>query len=298
MKLSEEYREILLRVLEVESKMNEFELKIGWSLSDARCYHATLFKMIIEGLVIEQFRSNSGAGYLVTDEGKMLLMADAEPEVVDDTPIDTSHLFENIVGYDNVKEVMKASLEIDKPVHILLWGPPAIAKSLFLWDIEKVFGSQSLPLIGSATSKSGMWDLVAEHMPKIILIDELEKMHSDDQTALLSLLQYGRIIRAKVGRKMDLTLTCWCFATANRLHSIAPELLSRFGKFQLKEYTEIEFIQVVRAVLSHEEGCTADECALIAEQLVGKTHDIRDAIRVARIGKKTGIKRAIELLIK
>jgi hypothetical protein len=37
---------------------------------------------------------------------------------------------------------------------------------------------------------------------------------------------------------------------------------------------------------------------MIAEQLIGKTHDIRDAIRVARIGKKTGIKRAIELLIR
>jgi Holliday junction DNA helicase RuvB len=298
MKITPDEKIILERVLEWEKKANEYEYKLGWSLSDARCYWATINRMVIEGQVREAFHSNSTTGYLVTEECKLTLEAMKEPEILEPTVIDTSHLFSSIVGYEDVKELLKVSLELDKPVHVLLHGPPAIAKSMFLWDIERVFGSRALPLIGSGASKAGIWDLIEEMRPQIILIDELEKMKVPDTTALLSLMQYGRLIRAKHGREMDLQITCWVFATANRINDLSPELLSRFAKFPLREYNDEQFLDVVKSVLRQEEACTAEDAAMIAEQLIGKTHDIRDAIRVARIGKKTGIKRAIELLIR
>ena len=148
--------------------------------------------------------------------------------------IDDSTLFSGIVGYDNIKELMKTSLALDKPVHILLYGPPAIAKSMFLWEIERVYGSQCLPFIGSATSHAGMWDMLIERRPRILLIDELEKMNLTDTAGLLSLMEYGRIIRAKVGRSMDEKIAVWVFATANRITKIPPELLSRFAKQELE----------------------------------------------------------------
>ena len=73
-------------------------------------------------------------------------------------------------------------------MHVLLAGPPALAKSLFLWDIEQVYGEQAIWLIGSATSKAGLWDLVAEHERRILLIDELDKMSAADTAALISLM--------------------------------------------------------------------------------------------------------------
>ena len=45
-----------------------------------------------------------------------------------------------------------------------------------IWEIERAFGIQALAMIGSGTSKSGIWDKVADVRPKVILIDELEKM--------------------------------------------------------------------------------------------------------------------------
>jgi Holliday junction DNA helicase RuvB len=168
---------------------------------------------------------------------------------------------------------------------------------MFLWEIERVYGSQCLPFIGSATSHAGMWDMLIERRPRILLIDELEKMNLTDTAGLLSLMEYGRIIRAKVGRSMDEKITVWVFATANRITSIPPELLSRFAKQKLTEYSDIDFVNVVKDVLQRNEDIDVYSSALIAEQLVGQTHDIRDAVRVARISKKVSVPHAIELLM-
>ncbi len=297
LKITPEEREILESALRVESEMDEGRRKLGWSWQEVRLWPATINKLIVKGLVREAFRSNSGAGYLVTEETKLALQSIEEPPALEPETIDTSHLFETIVGYEAIKELLQTSLSLDKPVHVLLYGPPAIAKSLFLWEMEKVFGRQALPLIGSATSRAGMWDMVAERKPRIILIDELEKMKIADMTALLSLMEYGRLIRAKVGREMDIQLTCWVFATANRINTIPPELLSRFAKQRLREYTAQEYVEVVKVVLQRNEQCTLEEATLISDQLVGKTQDIRDAIRVARLARQRGVARAIDLAL-
>jgi len=40
--------------------------------------------------------------------------------------------FEDIICHEDVKELLTAALLADKPVHVLLAVPPALAKSLFL----------------------------------------------------------------------------------------------------------------------------------------------------------------------
>ena len=42
----------------------------------------------------------------------------------------------------------------------------------------------------------------------------------------------------------------------------------------------------------------SETAAEIATRLLGKTHDVRDAVRVARLSKRVGVKRAVELLIR
>jgi len=96
---------------------------------------------------------------------------------------------------------------------------------------------------------------------------------------------------------MDVKITAWVFATANCITSIPPELLSRFAKQELKEYSDQELIIVVKNVLQKNEELDDNSAALIAEKLVGKTHDIRDAVRVARVSKKVSVPHAIELLM-
>src|SRR3712207_1082565 len=47
---------------------------------------------------------------------------------------DCDNLFENIVGYDDVKKIFNYALNSSLPVHILLVGPPGSAKTLFLTE--------------------------------------------------------------------------------------------------------------------------------------------------------------------
>jgi len=54
---------------------------------------------------------------------------------------------------------------------------------------------------------------------------------------------------------------------------------------------------VVRGMLVRREGITTAIAEEIADQLDGRTHDVRDAVRVARLSSDLGVKRAIELLI-
>ena len=46
--------------------------------------------------------------------------------------------FSSIIGYDDVKKLFNLSLESDNPVHILLVGPPASAKTLFMLECIKL----------------------------------------------------------------------------------------------------------------------------------------------------------------
>jgi len=66
-----------------------------------------------------------------------------------------------------------------------------------------VCGRQALWLVGSATSKAGLWDLVVERESQILLIDELDKMSVADTTALLSLMEGGRLVCARNGNSSD-----------------------------------------------------------------------------------------------
>jgi Holliday junction DNA helicase RuvB len=297
MDITPEDRENLLRMIEIENQMDEPHLKLGWSWQGVATWPATINSLIVKKLVRVAISTNSGTGYRVTEEGKLAAVAEIHPVQTEPEYIDDANLFSSIVGYGNIKELMKTSLALDKPIHILLYGPPAIAKSMFLWEIERVYGSQCLPFIGSATSHAGMWDMLLERRPRILLIDELEKMNLTDTAGLLSLMEYGRLIRSKVGRSMDEKITVWVFATANRINKIPPELLSRFARQALAEYSDEEFIIVVKNILQKNEELDEDSATLVAEKLIRKTHDIRDAVRVARMSKKVGVPRAIELLM-
>ena len=300
--ISEKDLDILKRALEFEKSANPDVYTLGWLWHDVSAYTASLTKLVVKQLIRISYKSNSETRYQLTDVGKAYA-EDIVPEEnttkeTDDVAfVPSDRMFADIVGYDDVKELLSESLQLDKPVHVLLVGPPSLAKSMFLWGIERAYGDLSLPLIGSATSHAGLWDMIAEKRPKIILIDEIEKMALADMAALLALMEQGRIIRAKVGRKLDERITVWVIAAANRTYKMPAELLSRFAIHNLSEYDSVEFRNVVTNVLITHEDTDYDSAAEIATRLLGKSHDVRDAVRIARLAKRTGVKRAVELLI-
>jgi len=291
--------ELLAEIDSFESSRDmEKDFKIGWSWRHVRIWPATLSRLFKDGYLENVFRSNSYTGYRLSDLGKQLVAgARAEQDdPVTSEPIPANSLFGDIIGHDDVKELLIACLVAERPVHVLLAGPPALAKSLFLWDIEKAAGSRAIWLVGSATSKAGLWDVVAEREPQIILIDELDKMNGADTAALLSMMEGGRLVRAKKGRELELNNQIRVIAASNRLHLLSPELKSRFAIRKLAAYTRNDYLTVVKGVLVNRENLNPETAEEIACRLAGISQDVRDAIRVARLAPHLGVEKAISLL--
>jgi len=302
MELKQSEIEALRRMLEAEKHQTEDESKLGWDWKTARTYPAIINKLIMAGLVDCTYSSSRFNYYKLTPKGieaaKGVPVSVPQVEEKGELQIDVSALFKEIVGYDDLKELIRQALVIEDPIHVLMHGPPSIAKSMFLVDIERATGSLALPLLGSATSHAGMWDMMAERRPKFLLIDEVEKMNLRDMAGLLSLMEQGRIIRTKVGRMLEIEIDCRVFAAANLIRRLPPELLSRFWRYPLVEYKANEFVQVVETVLVNREGISEGDAHRIALGLVGKTHDVRDAIRVARLSKKIGVDKSLALWLR
>ena len=293
--------ELLNRIAEVEDTSDPESLaaKLGWRSRDVGIWPGTLTRLAMASYVEDVYESNSYHGYRLTEKARAII--GGEPTHVEasrdenlEIPAD---IFDDIIGHDEVKELLRACLTAERPVHVLLTGPPALAKTLFLWDIERIGGEKALWLVGSAISKAGLWDLVAERRPKVLLVDELDKVNAADTAALLSTMEGGRMVRAKKGREMDTTIEVRVVAATNVESKLSPELRSRFAIRRLSVYSRDEFRTVVRGVLVRREGISPPIAEEIAERLDGRSQDVRDAVRVARLTTGLGVQRAIELLL-
>ncbi|MDP2919883.1 MAG: AAA family ATPase [Dehalococcoidia bacterium] len=302
MNLNDQQKDALVGALKYEETHDPSEFSLGWSWSDVRVPPATLNNLILQGLVEEKFRSNSYRGLLLTELGREQVRELTKPvEMQEKAPdrilMPPDDIFEDIIGHEDVKELLRAVLIAEKPVHVLLAGPPALAKSLFLWDIERTYREQAIWLVGSATSKAGLWDLVAEREPQLLLIDELDKMNAADTAALLSLMEGGRLMRAKKGRSLDVTVAIKVAAATNQVSKLSPELKSRFAIRKLKPYDAAQYRAVVKGVLVRREGINPDLAEEIADRLAERSQDVRDAVRVARLSPQLGVDKAIQLLL-
>jgi len=296
---------LLRQIAEFEETPDAETYKFGWTWRHVRVQPATLNRFCLEGYLDTLMRTNSYTGYRLTEKGRTLAqVGEAEPQEAESASPDTlppdtlpDDIFQDIVGHEKIKKLLRAVVLAPMPVHVLLWGPPALAKSLFLWELERVLGSRAYWTLGSATSRAGLQEVLLEFRPYVMLADELEKMDGRDQAALLSVMEGGRVTRTKVGRMADEKIECRVVATANVLNKLPPELLSRFSRQEIRPYTSHEFKKVVEGVLQRREGMEESVALNIARKLDGRTQDMRDAIRVARLTPQLGVEEAIELLL-
>ncbi|MGI0049633.1 MAG: hypothetical protein ACREAW_08830 [Nitrososphaera sp.] len=193
-------------------------------------------------------------------------------------------LFDSIVGYDDVKKLFQMSLSSDKPVHILLVGPPASAKTLFMLECMKL--ERSYFTLGSHSTKSGMIDYLFEKRPRYLIVDEIEHMPMKDQTALLSLMETGIVSETKFQKTRNTQLKTWVFATSNGTDRMLTPLLSRFVVLHFKQYSFGSFQEVCTHILGRE-GVPAEVASAIAEAVWAKlkSKDIRDCIKIGRMAK-------------
>ena len=194
-------------------------------------------------------------------------------------------LFDDIVGFEDVKYLFRVAIEAERPVHLLLCGPPASGKSLFMSSLTNL--ERSYYAVGSSSTKSGIFDYLFECRPRYFIIDELEKMNKKDQTSLLNLMESGILSELKHNQQRSTQLKTWVFASCNSTDKLLPPLLSRFRDIHFKPYTEEEFVEIVVNILDREEGIDKDIALLIADGVFNrlKSSNIRECVRIARLAK-------------
>ena len=141
------------------------------------------------------------------------------------------------------------ALESDHTCSILLTGPPASAKTLFLQSLMKLKDSYFIDC--SNATKSGIVDYIFEKKPKYLFLDELDKLSRRNQTSLLNLIETGVVSETKYGRTRMMEMRISVLATSNSVEKIIPPLQSRFFIVKTQEYTYKQFREVtIRLLIS------------------------------------------------
>jgi holliday junction DNA helicase RuvB len=195
--------------------------------------------------------------------------------------------FENIVGNVDTKLILNKAILSRKPVHVLLVGKPGCAKTMFLTEIMR-HHKTSYFVVGSNTTKAGLVNQLFGRRPKIVLIDELEKMNNTDQASMLHLMETGIISETKINKTRQMELTSWVFATANSCQKIIEPVLSRFLVLEIPEYTFEQFTEIAVSRLTKEK-LDKQVASVIAEKVWNEldSRDIRDVIKVGRLASDT-----------
>ncbi len=269
----------------------------GWSWFEAKVSPVHLTPLVHEGIVSVVMDSDGHTTYRLVDVERVrrtLHYADADgPAQTNLAPISIpSDLFASIIGYEDVKEFLTRAVLAPRPVHVLLEGPPASAKTLFLKELARL--PMSHVALGGTSTRAGLTEALLTYRPRILLIDEVETIDNGrDYSALLHLMENEEIVETKYGRHTRVPLRCRVFAAGNDAFRLPSALLSRFGGrrgvIRFRAYTTPEFFHVASNVLVEREGVSME----FAERVTTATlnfgsRDVRMAVRLARMARNEG----------
>jgi MoxR-like ATPase len=188
--------------------------------------------------------------------------------------------FENIQGYDDIKDIVKRALDAEDNYNLLFIGPPASAKTLFLLGIIEY--KKGVYFDGSNTTNR-ILDVLKEKRPKIICIDELDKMPRQFQEKLLNFMESGRIKVDQMRKQYDFTIKgAKVFAACNEITRLSRPLQSRFRRLHLPPYTEEQFLEVSARVLPK-----LKIAHLIGKAVWDQGGDIRDVVSIGKLVRKS-----------
>ena len=187
--------------------------------------------------------------------------------------------FENIQGYDDLKDIVRRALDAEDNYNLLFIGPPASAKTLFLLGILE--SKKGVYFDGSNTTNR-ILDVLEEKRPKIICIDELDKMPRQFQEKLLNFMESGHIKVDQMRKQYDFTIKgAKVFGACNEITRLSRPLQSRFRRLHLPSYTEEQFLEVSVKVLPK-----FRIAHVIGKAVWNQRGDIRDVISIGKLTKE------------
>lgn len=300
-----EYVGILEDILEYEEENKGMErpvldrkgYDVLWSSSDVGVMGVKVYQLEVNDFVERVYDSNKHTDYALKDREKVKEMLEKVKEQdlnEDGTPKEVMHeypteeelpddLFDDVIGYDDVKWLLTKALTTDDITNILMIGPPGSAKTVFLMAINKL--DSSIFVSGAPTSGPGVLDILFERTPMLVNIDEFDDMDNDTQKVLSQYTETGILDETKVDKTRTMKTNTSTFASANYEDKIIDQIFDRFLPLYFDPYTRKEYIEICMHVLPNEEGSTEEEAKKIAEEVwnMEGTGDVRKAMQIARI---------------
>ncbi len=219
----------------------------------------------IEGNSIEVLQQEYEEFEITEEDREEIMKLGEDPELY--TKIVRS-IAPTIYGYDDIKLAIALQLfggipkklpdgtEIRGDIHILLVGDPGVAKSQLLRYVHRV-APRSVYTTGKGTTTAGLtatavrdevdgrWTLEAGALvladKGVALVDEIDKMRSEDRSALHEAMEQQTVTVAKAGINAILRARCALLGAANPKYGrfdrylpiaeqieLSPTLLSRF----------------------------------------------------------------------
>jgi Holliday junction DNA helicase RuvB len=258
---------------------------VSWEWTDVGIPATRIRPLLNAGLVSIVFATNSSTYYSLVGRAVIKEALGRREELIvapyrgEDIP---NNIFDCIIGYDDLKDEIKFTLREGRKSHYLLIGPPATAKSLFLMEMGQLSGTY--PATGSRVSGAGLTDALFSYKPRILLLDEIDKIPMDTTAVLLSVMESGDVLETKYKRQRGLKLDLVVFAAGNTDKTMPPELLSRFDtKLYFSPYSFEDFISVCKGYLSRYENVPDDLTEYIGQQTWQQLDkDVRTARGIAR----------------
>lgn len=197
--------------------------------------------------------------------------------------------FQEVVGYPELKRLFMKSIISKDPVHILLTGPPASSKSLFLLKlVEGLDNAYFIDAVGA--SGPGMVEYMFRNDIKYLLVDEIDKMKKNDQATLLNVMETGILSETKLrGKTRHKKISLWIFATSNEVEKLTKPLRSRFMELHLNEYSYEEYVEICQRLLYRKYRLPSELSDRIAYLVWNrmKSRDIRDVLKTAKLARTT-----------
>jgi len=270
-------RDVIEKILQLaENPQFEYNKTLGFEAWQLNTDNKTLMELVKLGILEITLKTNKSTFYRIKDVEKAKRFLE-----VYNVKIDTSKpLFDSIIGYEEQKEILKRVLESEKPIHVLLLGSPATAKTLFLLELTKIPNSIYLtPYI----TYSGLFSYL-DLEPKLILIDQLDNLkYPDAYRLLIDICEYGIATKTSYNEKIVKTIKTKIIATANSIKRIPQALLSRFLILQFKKYSEEEFKAISKELLKSY-NLPEDVKDYIIEKCKNSL-DVRNVLKLANICK-------------
>jgi MoxR-like ATPase len=144
--------------------------------------------------------------------------------------------FNSIFGYEDIKKLLLRCIFTKERTHVILTGPPACCKTMFLLEMAKGL-DKTYFMDATSASGLGMINYLFENNIRYLLVDEIDKLQRKDQSVLLNLMEKNVLVETKVRKTRKKEMEVSVFATCNDISKISKALESRFIVLQLDEYT-------------------------------------------------------------